>query len=291
MTTPDDARIDRSLADLTESLDAMIDVDAGLRDARLPDRGRSLDESVREVLDVDAGLQAILSRPDSATPTRTPSTEPIREFTQDLARRSPHERLRLRSGLPLTELRLLRQFVVAQRDSYALVVHLDGLTRSVDHRAVDLARLVASELEGTEHHGFAVRLADQCGPPLDNAIGLHDAQTNARTLNRNISRSHDDAVSAIRDRNRPLGLAISRTYGSDALIAGIAGVIEAATDFTGADLSGLDPGGVDLVGVRWSIVTTRWPADWERVIRDRSVPIDADVYEIRDDPHIRNTVT
>lgn len=68
---PDGARLDewinQNLASLTASLNDAVDVEAGLRDVRLPDRVRSLDGEVDAMLDLDAGLQAILP---AATPPR-----------------------------------------------------------------------------------------------------------------------------------------------------------------------------------------------------------------------------
>jgi hypothetical protein len=62
------------------------------------------------------------------------------------------------------------------------------------------------------------------------------------------------------------------------------------TDFTTADLSGQDLKGAHLRGIRWSILTTRWPRGWETAMVDSSVPVDADrypdLYEVRDDPRL-----
>lgn len=244
--SPGDARLDTwldgRLDGLTESLHDAIDVDAGLRDARLADRARSLDAALDALLDVDAGLDAILSRSEAG------ATSPMRAFAQDLARRPPLARLRLRSRLPLAELRLVRQLGMALRNAYHLVAHLDRLTDSVDDHAANLALAVASDLDGTGYHAVAVRFAHDLGPTLDGAISLRHARATARTLGRIVEGSCGRAFTAVRQHAGGRDLPSGQGFGVDDWIGGITAVIAAATDFTGADLTGLDLHGVDLLG-------------------------------------------
>lgn len=68
---------------------------------------------------------------------------------------------------------------------------------------------------------------------------------------------------------------------------------QALNDFTQADLTSVELDGVDLRGVQWSILTTRWPTGWETPILNMSVQINSnrqDLYEVRDDPRVPHTV-
>ena len=65
-----------------------------------------------------------------------------------------------------------------------------------------------------------------------------------------------------------------------ALLEPLSQLVSALTDVVGADLTSADLAGLSLDGVRWSS-DTRWPEDWEAWVRDNSVPITDDVFEIR----------
>ena len=60
------------LAKLNQSLDDVLDIDAGLRDAQLPGQRTELDHVLDDVLDLEAGLNAIL--PPSRTPQPSPGS-------------------------------------------------------------------------------------------------------------------------------------------------------------------------------------------------------------------------
>ncbi|MFI9504126.1 hypothetical protein [Nocardia sp. NPDC052566] len=62
-------------------------------------------------------------------------------------------------------------------------------------------------------------------------------------------------------------------------------------DFIGADLRKVDLAGVPLEGLRWSEQTTQWPDLWREQIRQDSVRIDDDVYEIHYGTHTRGRNT
>ncbi|WP_280479567.1 hypothetical protein [Nocardia asiatica] len=62
-------------------------------------------------------------------------------------------------------------------------------------------------------------------------------------------------------------------------------------DFIGADLRKVDLAGVPLEGLRWSEQTTQWPDRWRDQIKEDSVHIENDVYEIRYGTHTRGRNT
>jgi hypothetical protein len=90
-------------------------------------------------------------------------------------------------------------------------------------------------------------------------------------------------------------LGYGREHGFDelfaaALVEALDQLNEATTNFAGADLAAVDLEGIQLQGLRWSS-TTQWPPGWEEPIRQASVRLETDLYEIRDDPRIRSHLT
>jgi hypothetical protein len=96
----------------------------------------------------------------------------------------------------------------------------------------------------------------------------------ARTLGLDSARARDLARVRVRvpDRARTRDLARDLARGLDEVLGtflGLAGAVGFGSalldglldDFTGADLSTVELTGVDLVGVRWSLRGTRWPAE------------------------------
>lgn len=87
----------------------------------------------------------------------------------------------------------------------------------------------------------------------------------------------------------PRALDHAEAYGRT-LIETIGALDAAITDFTTADLHGINLRGVNLRGIRWSTLTTQWPAGWHDPIKEASVqtnPVqDPDLYVIRDDPRL-----
>lgn len=86
-----------------------------------------------------------------------------------------------------------------------------------------------------------------------------------------------------------LATRLNGTREPDAIVRAMEVLQLSITDFTGADLAGLD-----LRGVRWSVLTTRWPPEWADVVREASVPVDPDhrpdLYEVGDDPRVRHAM-
>ncbi|MBF6183388.1 hypothetical protein [Nocardia otitidiscaviarum] len=58
-------------------------------------------------------------------------------------------------------------------------------------------------------------------------------------------------------------------------------------DFIGADLRNVELTGVPLEGLRWSEQTTQWPNRWHEQIKQYSVHLEDDVYEIHYGTHAR----
>ncbi|WP_433734869.1 hypothetical protein ACQP0C_41890 (plasmid) [Nocardia sp. CA-129566] len=63
------------------------------------------------------------------------------------------------------------------------------------------------------------------------------------------------------------------------------------TIVTRADLRKVDLAGVPLEGLRWSEQTTQWPDCWREQIKEDSVHIENDVYEIHYGTHTRGRNT
>ena len=118
---------------------------------------------------------------------------------------------------------------------------------------------------------------------------LESTLTHARDVAHELNRAHDLADGLDQ------AIRYGREHGFDELFAtalteALGLLKQATTDFAGADLAAVDLDGVPLQGLRWSS-TTQWPPGWEEPIRQASVQLKADLYEIRDDPRIRSHLT
>lgn len=116
---------------ITEELDAVLDIDAGLRDARLPTHHRSLETALDAVLDIDAGLRALLpqgTHQSAARPTDHSDSDStsMRAYVQRLAASPLRERLELRSRLHLDELPTIHMLA-------GLLVNALILARELEH--------------------------------------------------------------------------------------------------------------------------------------------------------------
>jgi hypothetical protein len=242
-----DTWLRHGLDQLTDSVNDLLDLDAGLRDAELSDRARSLDASLDTILDVDAGLRAILpDRPQPAAqhhdtnPQTAPSTDvtALRRYGLDLARRPARERLELRSQLPVTELRLVQLLAKAYTNLDSLV---RGLVRDRDldldlidglYRARARARGLVRDLDLA--HGLArnldvVRALDF---DLDRALVL------ARGLARNLDVVRDLARDRAPGLDRDLVRGLARGLARDrVLVRALACALDLAlTLVRGSDL-------------------------------------------------------
>jgi hypothetical protein len=65
-----------------------------------------------------------------------------------------------------------------------------------------------------------------------------------------------------------------------ALLGPLGQLVSALTNVVGDDLTSADLTGLPLDGVRWSS-DTRWPHEWQEWVRDNSISVSADVFEIR----------
>jgi hypothetical protein len=354
-TDPDDVRLDRWLAGQLENLTSVVsdavDIEAGLRDACLDDRVQSLDSDVNAIIDIESGLRAVLPGAEPR-PRMIPDERDATDFgsplLDQLARRLERlpfrDRLRIRSQLPLTALRLVNKVALATMRCadpfiFSEVVRLMELLDKAITLATELARPRQEVLELARAVGENLPLARVLAEDLDRArsqvvrgvrtsrrkdrdaraiaeaieeahacasgIAWALEQTNSDKLPDTVDRVGDldlDLVNALvfafmDTRNRMPDVGAGRApaflYASD-LATGTQKLEQTVTDFTQADLTDLDLVGVDLRGVWWSDLTTQWPPAWVRPIFDASVQLDpngrADLYEVRDDPHIRHTV-
>jgi hypothetical protein len=259
------------------------------------------------------------------TPTALPATTGLGRYSTGLARRPAPERLALRSRLPLAELRLVE--LVAQTSLNARDLTRD-LIRALDRNG-DLIRALDRNGDLTRELTRALDCTHDLDPDVVPDPTLHLTLELTRALDRNrdladlldrdVTGNRDRVVHMhIRARARALAAAssaalraaltrasdrasdrdlvaaladeIRRADVSDRLIEDLAVVLTAVTDFTTADLADLDTRKVDLRGVQWSALTTRWPPGWEHAIRVASIQLDPewrpDLYEVRHVPRV-----
>lgn len=104
-----DRWLDARQRDLSDSLDAALDLHAGLRDARLTDHRIDLDRVLSTAVDPRAGLTAILtSPPETARPAAAHADQPddcgLSAYSFALMTRPAQTRLALRARIPYQEL-------------------------------------------------------------------------------------------------------------------------------------------------------------------------------------------
>lgn len=314
------SRLDEWLDELTELVDGALDIEAGLADAMLSKRVESLDEAVHAVLDVEAGLRAILPDAGFGSPAETW----IERFTLDLTGLSPRERLTLRSGIQLADLEFF-ELLAESWETCGLVI--DRLaSMDVDHAgqddwdciamnlsvADDLAQYLSDRLSRasgnhlTSHAKLAHKLRDDVGLALSRAhpngcevvrTALTGALDHAQHLREALyvalfGAGPDFGTITAGDLDELLGTAPPAVQVK--IVGALRMFVRMVTDFTDTDLTDLDLHGIDLRGMQWSTLTTRWPPDWEREVRDASVQIDPegrpDLYEVKGYPRLRHTV-
>lgn len=229
-TDPDDVRLNGWLADQLDSLDSavsdMIDIEAGLRDARLRDQVRSLDAAVTATLDIESGLRAILPKSGYQPPLTfddpggAVGQSRLARFAFDLMQSSLQERLRVRSQLPLTALRMVLKVSVALLRCTAVpnVIDLHEMVLLVE-RAITLSielarpRLDATDLARTLHEirPFADALVADLDAAHDQARG--DAHRHRRTGPG--AESFAAALFDARDHARSVAAALAQTRVKD----------------------------------------------------------------------------
>lgn len=154
------------------------------------------------------------------------------------------------------------------RDILRVLAYQRGRDRGID-RVLD--RALARDITLASN----IALADDLD--LDRAGDLD------RALARDLARAREIAAEFARDlRDEVVATAGARLglWSTDALPAALLnGVLD---DFTRADLTGLNLGEADLLGVRWSTTGTRWPRETDTdALIARSDPIASDIYVIR----------
>lgn len=341
------------LAKLNQSLDDVLDIDAGLCDAQLPGQRDKLNQALDEVLDTETGLNAI--QPSTAQPAPADTHEQIAlenantpalaltAYAHQLMASPWHIRLTTRARVPHRELALVNSTALCYPRASARRRNLDlaldqarDLTRDLADagdrdRAHELARALAIALDLTGALARAHAIDHVLARALATALDLTGALARdltldhvldlAHAMNQAIDHAHDLALALdhdyklnleatlIRaraaadelDRTHDVAMALDRTlgYGREhgfdepfavALVEALDQLKEATTDFTGADLAAVDLEGIPLQGLHWSS-TTQWPPGWEEPIRQASVRLEPDLYEIHDDPRIHSDLT
>ena len=248
------------------------------------------------------------------------SLSPLEELARDLARRPLRELLRIRARLPLAELALLggltesrmRCAPLADDLRWAVLEHtydleLDdvlrraaGIVDTVGHtleraRDTDSALVPARLVDHVAIRAHDLRFLLERGDPGLTAVFVRVlALTQALDLEHALDLRELLARDVTADLDLAVVVALVRTR-ADEFAPGLAALDAVLTDFTTADLSGQDLTGTHLRGIRWSILTTRWPEGWETAMVDSSVQVDADrypdLYEVRDDPQVRAEIS
>ncbi|MBP2340224.1 hypothetical protein JOF41_006402 [Saccharothrix coeruleofusca] len=293
------------LAALDTALDEVLDLDAGLADARLPGRAAALTDALDDVLDLDAGLNAIVTRRHRSALLR---------FAHLLAARPPRDRLLARRWLPLGGLGAVRaaaEIDPSTRSALRALVHeLDQaliVARASDNvreHGQDVTRLLVAFVDRAIDHARRAGIAPGIARNLDRIKKRIPVEESSRTTYE-LTAVQDKAMALEEDTNLGAALkyvllllgrhgdagSLRQALESDLDDSGLIGreVVEgvrlvqrSVTDVTGADLTDADLGGIPLEGVRWS-AATRWPAAWEDWVRHNSTRVGADLWEIRAD--------
>jgi hypothetical protein len=313
------SRLDDWFAELTEQVDDALDIEGGLADVMLAKRIESLDQAVDAALDIEAGLRAIL--PESGL--RAQAEIWIERLVLDLTGLSPLERLTLRSGMRLAYLEFFDLLAESWETCGQIIDNLTGIDADrtgregcdrvvVDLSATeDLAHQLGNNLNqaSISHLSAHARLAYQVGADIglarcthpDGADSLRTALSGALEHAQHLQEAlylelfgtgpHFGAIAA-GDLDELLGAAPPATRVK--IVWALRMFVRTVTDFTDADLADLDLHSIDLRGVQWSVLTTRWPPDFESEVREVSVQIDPegrpDLYEVKGDPRVRHTV-
>jgi hypothetical protein len=244
-----DDRLDR----LHHALDAVLDVDAGLRDATLAGRRRLVDDVLDDALDTSAGLRAILFGLSTSLSSRHRLN--LLSFNSRIAQADPLNRLRLRPVLNtdtiLAAREASRQWELLESDPHQVVFRTDrGFFEY-------FKATFRTELDDVFEGG-------PLGLDLFHSLDL-DLDLIDRFLRMNEPTTARDLAHSVHLAREELQHVVS--------------------DFSGVDLADVDLTMVSLGGVRWSS-GTRWPRGWEAVVREQSVKVGVDLFEVREDPWV-----
>lgn len=267
--------IDQQLASLHSALDDVLDLERGLADATLPRAHTELVTGLDDALDLDAGLTRVMSSLDTPVPLIG-----FAAFADELAARPAAERLAARSRLPVALLIEARGLANSLPNIRALRDALDySLNFGADRTGLLIRALRIAEGLGcsTDSLGIALRLvsAIQRESPRTRIYAELLYSSCRKRLITVLLEFHAETPGTA-----PASLVVGLAYYTATLVKVINRVLSVLTNMVGADLSSADLSGIPLDGVRWSS-DTRWPVDWEAWVRDNSVRVSADVFEIR----------
>ncbi|MCI3278941.1 hypothetical protein [Streptomyces cylindrosporus] len=295
---------------VSSGLSGFLDVEAGLREARLHDRHTDLLRGLGDVLDVEAGLRAVTGvwRPSAATDVWTIAADRRLAY-----RRAPGVVSCVLGDLlarALALVRVRRRGLAGGDPDWKFEQDVDRAVAMgfIDRRSGGVFDAVAEayeeniDLSRRDVLVIAKRLAFQLGrsgqvlPDADRDL----AESLARNINRAIPLRTGYPYHRLTDQDLDLAIGVAdllaRTHADsvarllglpdpDGLAAAIlAGALD---DFTEADLGDVDLTDVDLTGIQWSDTGTRWPPGTDMVAlrgKSRELEPGSGVYVIRAAP-------
>jgi hypothetical protein len=288
------------LEGLTESLDELLDVEAGLRDVLFASRHQTMVQALEDVLDVEAGLDDILPITDDRPfkSVKKPAVA-LTAWATEFAHTPVHERILLRSQLPMGELHNVNVIALAREKCRQIGITLardprpsSALARSLGGDLADLLS-VAFDLD---HARDLVRdftlvtvdlaLARDLIRDIDLALaqGLDRTRTRALGRARHADRELDVVYRSFRSLDLALaddlGRKVNESVSNTGLSAAIRSILDAVSDVIDADLRNVDLDGIPLVGLRWSR-RTQWPPGWRDKIHSASLEITPGIFEVR----------
>lgn len=256
-------------ANLRGALDQVLDLEAGLADARLPDLQTTLTQILDTTLDLDAGRAQILPSPPKSTTASTRVFKGLLRLTLDLNRRTLHEKLIARTSFPFREMIYLQSIAeLAHKKLLMLRVPVSELERAQEHA------LILSQSENPFARDLAIKLSI--------AIARLDRRSGGASPHSMLQLAISLTSCLVRDKEIRRALNEEAVLLSDpgTLKRTIAMLIDAVSNVAGADLRGVDLSGIPLEGLRWS-ERTQWPGDWEFYARENSVEVEPGLFEIR----------
>lgn len=255
-------------AQLHSALDQVLDLDAGLADARLPDLHQALTQILDTTLDLDTGRAQILPPTPTAAPTGT--LPGLRGLAHDLNSRSVSERLLARTQFPFQEMLYLRSIAeLTDKAMHSIPVPASEIERARNHaRAVSQTGIPSAVLH--------FRTLTKAMVELERGTGNYGRMLSAL--------DHATMLTTYLVRNGEIRNALHDERWSSpspqAMVTAIDEMIDAVTSVAGADLRDMDLSGVPLEGLRWS-ESTRWPEDWKFYVVENSVEVRPGLWEIR----------
>ncbi|HEX8864294.1 MAG TPA: hypothetical protein VF821_01440 [Lentzea sp.] len=273
--------IDQQLASLLGALDDVLDLERGLADATLPRAHADLVDRLDTALDLEAGLAQVVP-PTTGLPPR--ELDGFIAFAHELSELPAVERLAARAWLPVSlvvEGYVLAKHVPTVRAVADLLHHNENVP-DVRRSARMEVRLVVHDLDraklrATVIHHVARLLLNSLKDRSTDATGVWIQSVHLHEL---VARRLATLLTEIDSGAQHIHRGLVDVAFADALLGPLDRLRTALTNVVGADLTSADLSGLPLDGVRWSS-GTRWPREWEVWVRDNSVPIAADVFEIR----------